>query len=131
MDASIPVQKSTIKKLTCIVCPRGCALSVTQASNGSIQSIEGFSCPRGKTYAQAEVTNPVRMLCSSVALYGSRYARVLPVKTQTSIPKDSVLKAVQELAQVKMNIPVHTGDVVYKDIAHTGINVIATKTFLK
>ena len=45
------------RELTCIVCPRGCQLSVELDGNAVI-GVSGNICPRGKVYAENECTNP-------------------------------------------------------------------------
>ena len=45
------------KELTCIVCPRGCRLTIDDNLN-----VTGNSCPRGAQYAKDEMTNPKRMI---------------------------------------------------------------------
>ena len=50
-----------MKELICIVCPRGCHLTIDENKN-----VTGNSCPRGVQYAINEVTNPMRMLTSTV-----------------------------------------------------------------
>ena len=50
-----------MKEFTCIICPRGCRLSVDDNMN-----VTGNFCPRGKQYAVSELTNPVRTITSSV-----------------------------------------------------------------
>ena len=45
------------KKLTCIVCPMGCSLTVT-LEGGKVQSVSGNTCPRGAKYGEEECTHP-------------------------------------------------------------------------
>ncbi len=54
-----------MKELICIVCPRGCHLTVDE-NNG--YAVTGNSCKRGEIYGKAEVTNPVRVVTSTVAV---------------------------------------------------------------
>ena len=54
------------RELTCVVCPAGCRITVTLNEDGSVASMEGYTCARGKTYAANEVTHPVRTLTSTV-----------------------------------------------------------------
>ena len=43
-----------MKKLICIICPRGCPLEIDE----STLEVRGNSCPRGKIYAESELTQP-------------------------------------------------------------------------
>ena len=42
------------RELTCIVCPRGCALVCELDDGGKLISVSGNLCPRGKKYADDE-----------------------------------------------------------------------------
>ena len=53
-----------VRELTCIGCPLGCQLTVTMG-NDEIK-VEGNTCPRGEAYAKKEVTNPTRIVTSTV-----------------------------------------------------------------
>ena len=52
------------KNFVCIECPRGCELTAETTEKGV--SVTGNFCPRGKKYAEAEVTCPRRVVTSSV-----------------------------------------------------------------
>ena len=53
------------RELICIGCPMGCPLTV-QLEDGEILSITGQTCKRGEVYARNEVTNPTRIVTSTV-----------------------------------------------------------------
>ena len=53
----------------CIGCPMGCPLTV-QLEDGEILSITGQTCKRGEVYARNEVTNPTRIVTSTVMVEG-------------------------------------------------------------
>ena len=55
----------TEKTITCIECPKGCLITV-RLDGSKIVGISGFSCPRGKTYAENEVVCPRRILTTTV-----------------------------------------------------------------
>ena len=52
------------KDLICIVCPRGCALTVSDESG--TYTVTGNTCPRGEAYGIAETTHPTRTVTSVV-----------------------------------------------------------------
>lgn len=114
----------SVRELTCIGCPLGCALTVTM--NGNEITVEGNTCPRGDAYARKEVTDPTRIVTSSVKLQGGTIARV-SVKTANDIPKGKIFDCMEEIRKVTVTAPVHIGDVVISDCAGTGVDVIATK----
>lgn len=117
------------RELTCIGCPMGCALTV-QTDGAEIISVTGNTCKRGADYAKKEVTNPTRIVTSTVAVTGGVLAAV-SVKTRTDIPKDKIFDCVKALKEIKTVAPVYIGDVILADVAGTGVDVIATKNVLE
>jgi CxxC motif-containing protein len=112
-----------MKELVCIVCPRGCRLQVDE-ENGF--AVTGNSCERGAEYGKNEISNPTRVLTSTVKAVGGRYRRC-PVKTSGAVPKGKLLEVMSLLDGVEVKAPVHIGQVVLSNVAGTGMDVIATK----
>ncbi len=113
------------KELTCICCPMGCALTV-EIDKGNVISVTGNGCKQGKEYGPKEVTNPTRIVTSSVAVTGGT-ERAVSVKTASDIPKDKIFECVKALKGIEVTAPVHIGDVILKDVAGTGVDIVATK----
>lgn len=111
--------------LICIGCPLGCPLTV-EMDGEEIKSIAGNTCPRGDAYARKELTNPTRIVTSTVKVAGGRLAMV-SVKTASDIPKGKIFDCVKALKDVEVKAPVHIGDVIVENVADTGVNIIATK----
>lgn len=112
-----------IRKLTCINCPLGCSLSVTMDGK-EVVSVTGNTCPKGEIYARNEVTDPKRVVTSSVyVLNGER--NVVSVKTEEAIPKDKIFDCVEAMRALKVKAPVSIGDVIAEDIAGTGVKLLA------
>ena len=117
------------RKLTCIGCPMGCPLTVVM--NGEeVVSVTGNTCKRGDVYARKEVTNPTRIVTSTVKVSGGALAMV-SVKTKTDIPKGKIFDCVRALKTVCVKAPVHIGDVILENVADTGVDIIATKNVEK
>ena len=116
------------KNLTCIGCPLGCQIEVMMEEDGRIRLVTGNSCPRGDKYARKEVTSPTRIVTSSVHVYGSRTGeRMVPLKTASDIPKDKIMDVIRDLRGVSVPCPVRIGDVLIRDVAGTGVDMIAAK----
>lgn len=113
-----------MSEVICIVCPIGCHLQVDE-QNG--YAVTGHSCPRGEAYGKDEITNPLRMITSTVRVSGTSHRRC-PVKTAQAIPKGLITQAVRLLDQVDLAAPVVTGQIVIKDICGTGIPFVATRS---
>lgn len=112
------------KHLICIGCPLGCPLTVT-LSGGEIQSVAGNTCPNGEKYARKELTNPTRIVTSTVRLADGRQ---LPVKTATDIPKGKIMDCIRAMNALCLSAPVCCGQVLQENIADTGVALVATKT---
>ena len=110
----------------CIECPLGCRIEVEEDADGSIVDVRGYACNKGKTFAEREHTDPRRMVTTTVAVHGGLWPR-LPVRTMTAVPKDRVWAAVELLRPVSVESPVRMGDVVFADIAGTGVDVVASR----
>lgn len=111
-----------IKELICIKCPMGCHLKVDTEKN----EVTGNTCKRGKTYGISEVTNPVRVVTTTVKV-ASGELPVVPVKTTDAVPKELNFKVMEILNSIEMKAPINIGDVVVENILETGVNVIATR----
>ena len=119
-----------VKNLICIGCPMGCPLTV-EMEGGEVKSVTGNTCPRGDIYARKEVTNPTRIVTSSVLVSGSESgAKTVSVKTASDVPKGRIFDVVKALKGVSVQAPVKIGDTVLADAAGTGVDVIATKEIL-
>lgn len=113
------------KSVTCIVCPRGCRIKVS-IKGGEIIRISGNLCKRGADYARSEVTQPMRVLTTTMRLEDGH---LLPVKTARPIPKELLFEAVRELSGVRVKGPIEIGQVVYSNVAGTGVDVVATRSW--
>ena len=113
------------RNLTCIGCPMGCQLTVT-IENGEVTNVTGNTCPNGEKYAKKEVTNPTRIVTSSVRINGGTIAMV-SCKTQSDIPKGKIFDICKAIEDVEIKAPVSIGDVVLANVCDTGVDVIATK----
>ena len=113
------------RDLTCIGCPMGCQVSV-EFEGEEILKVTGNSCPIGDKYARNEVLHPERTVTSTVVITGGEKTR-LSVKTASNIPKDKIFDAMKEIDAVRIAAPVKIGDVVLKNVAGTGVDVIATR----
>ena len=111
------------RNLTCIVCPRGCALTVRFNDGGGIAEILGNACKRGLTYAEDECTRPRRTVTSTVRLASGG---VLAVKTAGTVPKERVFDVMREINTVTATCGTRIGDVIIENVLGLGVDVIAT-----
>ena len=113
------------RELICINCPLGCGLTVT-IKDGEVEKVQGNTCPKGEAYGKKEVTNPTRIVTSTVRVTGG-VLPVVSVKTASDIPKEKIMDCARVLKEVEVEGPVSIGDVVLEDVCGTGVPMIATK----
>lgn len=111
------------RQLTCIVCPRGCALTVELSDSGEVLSVSGNLCPRGNTYAINECTNPMRTVTSTVRCENGA---VVAVKTSKNVPKSRVFDVMTEINSTTAQNEIKVGDVIIADVCGLGVDIIAT-----
>ena len=114
-----------MRNITCTVCPMGCSLVVSKVDGE--YKVEGNTCKRGAKYGVDEVTNPRRVITTTVKLNGG-YLNLLPVKTNDSVPKKLMFEIMKLLDNVLVNAPVNVGDVIVKDVLGTGVDVVSAKS---
>lgn len=114
-----------MRNITCTVCPMGCSLVVSKVDGE--YKVEGNTCKRGAKYGVEEVTNPRRVITTTVKLNGG-YLNLLPVKTNDSVPKELMFDIMKLLDRVEVNAPVSVGDVIVKDVLGTGVDVVSAKS---
>lgn len=110
------------RNITCIICPRGCSLTVTV--DGDTTKVTGHSCPKGEQYGIDEVLNPVRTVTSIVRV-SNREDTMVSVKTESPISKDKIFDIMKLIREKSVEAPVKIGDIIIENVF--GTNVIATK----
>jgi CxxC motif-containing protein len=114
-----------IEKVICITCPKGCRLDVSKEGD-TILSVDNCGCKRGEEYVKAELTDPRRMVATTVKIRGSLHP-LLPVYTAKPFPKPRIRELLTALQQVELSAPVAMGAVVVKDALGTGIDILASR----
>lgn len=115
------------KEIICIVCPMGCQMEITEDGGEKGYIVTGNSCSRGKKYGIKELTNPTRVLTTTVKLKNNLMPR-LPVRTDAAIPKDMIFSCMKALDSVEAEPPIRAGDIIVENILGTGANIISTRS---
>ena len=113
-----------MEKLICIACPMGCHLEIDIEND---YAVTGNQCKRGITYGRKELTNPTRIVTSTIIIKKAIYNR-LPVKTDGEIPKGKIFDIMKEINKVTVTSPVKMGDVIIKNVCDTGIDIVASRS---
>ena len=128
--------------ITCVICPKGCNIKVDWKTNedGSkeVLNVTGNSCPRGLSYATAEVIHPQRVLTSTVRVKkmspnGKSSFELIPIRSASPIPKEVMMKAMDVISNTvldytsELSPSLKMGDTVIHNIVNTGIDMIACR----
>lgn len=118
------------QQFNCTTCPSECLLTVEveRDADGAVvevRSVTGNSCPRGDTFAHQELTCPIRVLTTTVAVSGGDGA-LLPVRTAEAIPLALHAQAMDLIRGLVVDAPIRMGGVVLEDLLNTGIDLIAS-----
>lgn len=116
-----------ISNYTCIVCPKGCNLTVT--FDESNITVSGNSCKRGESYGISEATNPVRMITSTIKVINGT-SKVVSVALSKPIPKKMIFDVMKEINNKEVLTPIKLHDVLIHNVLNSGVDVIATKEVL-
>jgi CxxC motif-containing protein len=100
-------------------------MAVTQ-DEGKVGEIRGNACERGDDYAQAELTDPRRMVASTVRVNGGIHPLV-PVYTAAPFPKPLIFDLLAELRRVELEAPVQMGQAVLENALGTGVDVLTSR----
>ena len=117
-------------QFNCTTCPSECLLTVeverdVNGSVAAIHSVTGNRCPRGDKFAHQELTCPMRVLTTTVAVSGGDEA-LLPVRTAEAIPLELHAQAMDLIRGLVANAPIRMGDVVLPNLLDTGTDLIAS-----
>lgn len=116
------------EKVICVTCPKGCTLEVNKDGDTVVSVLNG--CKRGHEYAKQELTDPRRMVASSVRIRGSVHP-LLPVYTSAPFPKPRIPELLKALREVEISAPVSLEQPVLENVLGTGINVLASRAMTK
>ena len=89
-------------------------------------NVTGNGCNRGIEYGINELTNPTRMVTSTVVVLGGELSRC-SVATSKPIPKNKIFDVMNEINKVKVNAPIYVKDIIIKDVLNLGVDIIATR----
>ena len=114
------------KEITCIICPIGCKILV-KTDDTSFEILNGNKCNKGIDYAKSEALDPRRLLTSSILVENGEWPLV-SVKSSKPVPKEKILVVLREIKNKTVSAPVKSGQIIIKNVAKTGIDIISTKT---
>ncbi len=119
---------SEAKEIICIICPVGCRMTaVRDKSSPSGFLVSENQCKKGEAYGIKELTNPTRVLTTTVKINPGIYNR-LPVRINGSIPKNKIFPCMKVINKVEVKAPIKIGSVIIENILNTGCDLIASRS---
>jgi len=112
-------------ELICVTCPKGCTLKILHEGNQVIEILES-GCKRGKEYAICELTDPRRMVSSSVKIKNGLHPLV-PVYTASAFPKPLISQLSKALREIELTAPVEINQVVLANALGSGIDILTSR----
>jgi CxxC motif-containing protein len=116
------------RDMVCIVCPVGCHMQIIEDKESETgYLVTGAGCKRGPIYGVKELSNPTRLLTSTVKINGGILPRV-PVRTDIEIPKDMIFEVMEVINSIELTAPVKMGQILAENILGLGVNIISSKS---
>lgn len=109
-------------QLVCTVCPAGCVLTVGN------DEIEGARCEKGLQYARRELCSPVRHVTATVAIVSGER---LPVRTSEPVDRGMIFPVMEEIKKYIVLHPIRPGDILIKNVAGSGSDIVAAMSYSK
>lgn len=110
-----------MEHLVCAICPKGCFLQFDPKT----KTVEGNNCRRGEIFLKQEMSNPQRVVTTTLKIEGGNKERV-PVKTSKPINKNLVFDCINGIKKIKLKAPIKLGDTIIENILKTGASIVAT-----
>lgn len=123
LEASEKKVSEAVKKIVCVVCPKGCEIDVL----GDLKnpSFSGYGCEKGLNFAKIDLIDPSRVLCTTIL---TNQGRLIPVKSDREIPLREFEKVMQIIKNVVVEEPIKRGQVLVEKVSSNGANMIATSS---
>lgn len=116
------------REMICIVCPVGCRLEIVEdKENETGYSVSGAMCKRGPIYGIKELSNPTRLVTSTVKIKGGTLP-LLPVRTDKEIPKDKIFDCMEIINNIELEVPVKMGEIIAENILGLDVNIITSRS---
>ena len=112
-------------ELICTACPQGCTLTAV-IENGEVIEVRGYNCKKGLDYGVAEMTDPRRMVATTVKVKNG-FHPLLPVYTERPVPKPLIPQILDEIRKVEVTAPVRMKSVIVENVLGTGVYVLASR----
>ena len=110
------------RELACIVCPSSCVLDV-DIKDGSIK-VSGNICEKGVEFVTTELSDPVRVLTTTVKISSGG---LLPVRSKTTVKKSEMKTLVSQLKDIIITPPVTIGQIIVDNFGKNAVDIVASE----
>jgi CxxC motif-containing protein len=97
---------------------------VDRRDDGTLE-VSGNRCNRGAAYAREEFNDPRRIITGTCSVEGGIAARI-PVRSTDGVPVEKISAFLVAMYDLRPSAPVSVGAVLARDLADTGVDLIAT-----
>lgn len=117
-----------MKEMVCITCPNSCRMTV-EWRDGK-WDVEGNRCPRGRKFAEDEMTCPKRTFSTTVKT-AWKEVPMIPVRVSSEVPKEKICDIMGEIGHMTVRESIGRGEILIPDVLGLGVDVIVTSDCLK
>lgn len=103
----------------------GCTIDAT-VKDGELVKVEGQACRRGIAFVREELSDPRRVLTTTVRVRGGVWPLV-PVRSSAALPKGLLMEVVRELRGISLQAPVEEHQVVWRNVHDTGVDIVTSR----
>ena len=109
----------------CITCPVGCALEAV-VDDRELVELRGQTCQRAISFVREELTDPRRVLTTTVRVRGAALPLV-PVRATEALPKGLLLPVMADLRAVVLDAPIEQHQLVLQNVCNSGTDIVTTR----
>lgn len=112
----------------CVVCPNGCPIDAefTEQKPHTLLKFNGHRCPKGASWIRQEIENPVRTFSTNVLVRNGAFL-LASVRTTKPVPLDLIAPVLKEIRKIRVEAPLHIGDVLLSNPVGTDTEIIVTR----
>ena len=113
------------REFICVTCPVGCSIEAVVEGQDLVE-MRGQACARGESFVHEELTDPRRMLTTTVRVRGGKLPLV-PVRSSAPLPQHLLMEVARALRQVELAAPVHERQVVLENVLDTRVDIVTSR----
>lgn len=117
-----------MKEMVCITCPNSCHMTAEFRDGQWV--VTGNRCPRGRKFAEDEMTCPKRTFSTTVKTVWKEMP-VIPVRVSEEVPKEKISDIMEVINHTTVRACIGRDEALIPDVLGLGADVIVTSNCLK